>query len=41
LQGKSAQVILLIKQLKVLMKMKATAVETGEVMEMSDQGKDN
>jgi hypothetical protein len=41
LQGKSAQVISLIKQLKVLMKVKGTAAETAEVMEKSDQGKDD
>jgi hypothetical protein len=41
LQGKSAQIISSIKQLKVLMKVKATAVGTGEVMEKSDEGKDD
>jgi len=41
LQGKSAQVISSIKQLKVLMRVKATAVETGEVMEKSDEGKND
>jgi hypothetical protein len=41
LQGKSAQVVSSIKQLKVLMKVKVTAVEAGEVMEkiQSDEGK--
>ena len=41
LQGKSAQVVSSIKQLKVPMKVKVTVVEAGlgEVMEKSDEGK--